>query len=307
MRDLAPGLMLTLLFCHGMPAQTEPLPMTVRGIEISLPLFSIFALPGEPLSLGFQQPDGKGIALTLDERPAGQRLSGEWRLQAPQKTGLYALRLSHTPSGRETRLNLLVMVPASRVQDGHLNGYRVDKYPQPKVGHPALYQPPRGFIEATPGNHRLQLSPHFNLEQFLCKQEGGYPRYLALQESLLALLERLVPVVQEAGFPVKTLSPISGYRTPYYNRLIGNVPNSRHVFGDAYDWYVDTDGDGRMDDINGDGKLDGGDSRALFNLIDSYLARPTNAFFIGGLGRYKPSASHGGFVHVDTRGYRARW
>ena len=28
---------------------------------------------------------------------------------------------------------------------------------------------------------------------------------------------------------------------------------------------------------------------------------------IGGIGIYKPTGAHSGFVHLDTRGYRARW
>lgn len=308
-----PALGLFLGFIIGLVEHTwaqpvkQALPLSVRGIDINLPLFSLFALPGEEIRLGFYQTGTDGITLTLDERSRGTVSADEWRVRAPRTPGLYALRVAHAASGRETRLNLLVMVPAARVSDGHLNAYRIDSYPEPRARHAALYQPPAGFIEVTPALRRLQLSPHFQLEQFLCKQKSGFPKYLALQERLLILLEKLVPVIQQAGFAVKTLSPISGYRTPYYNRMIGNVPNSRHVFGDAYDWYVDADGNGRMDDINGDGKLDGGDSRALFKLVDSFLARPASAIFVGGLGRYKPTASHGGFVHTDTRGYRARW
>jgi hypothetical protein len=311
LKNIALGLLLAILACTAPRGWAQDvkqtLPLSVRGIDINLRLFSLFALPGEELSLGFYQTGTDGIALTLDERNVGTASADVWRFQAPTKTGLYALRAVHAASGRETRLNLLVMIPASRVKNNHLNSYRIDSYPKPRAKHSALYQPPGGFIEVTPALQRLQLSPHFQLRQFLCKQEAGFPKYLVMQERLLALLEQLVPVIREAGFPIKTLAPISGYRTPYYNRLIGNVPNSRHVFGDAYDWYVDTDGNGRMDDINGDGKLDGKDSRALFNLVDGFLARPASSIFVGGLGRYRPTASHGGFVHTDTRGYRARW
>ena len=47
---------------------------------------------------------------------------------------------------------------------------------------------------------------------------------------------------------------MSGYRTPFYNRSIGNQTRfSRHVYGDAADIYADDDGDGKMDDLDGDG------------------------------------------------------
>jgi hypothetical protein len=41
------------------------------------------------------------------------------------------------------------------------------------------------------------------------------------------------------GHNVDGLTIMSGYRTPFYNRAIGNVPNSRHVFGGAADFYID--------------------------------------------------------------------
>jgi uncharacterized protein YcbK (DUF882 family) len=28
---------------------------------------------------------------------------------------------------------------------------------------------------------------------------------------------------------------------------------------------------------------------------------------VGGIGIYSPTGAHSGFVHIDTRGYRARW
>ena len=35
------------------------------------------------------------------------------------------------------------------------------------------------------------------------------------------------------------------------------------MYGDAADVYIDVDGDGWMDDINGDGRVDTGDARFL--------------------------------------------
>ena len=48
-----------------------------------------------------------------------------------------------------------------------------------------------------------------------------------------------------AGIDASTFRILSGYRTPFYNRSIGNETHySRHVYGDAADIYVDEDGDG---------------------------------------------------------------
>jgi hypothetical protein len=156
-------------------------------------------------------------------------------------------------------------------------------------------------------NVDVRLSPHFTLRQFLCKQESDYPKYVVLRESLLLLLEGLVGSLEDSGYAVETLGVISGYRTPWYNKSIGNVSNSRHVYGDAFDFFVDVDGDGKMDDLNGNGRHDRADVDLLAGLVDDFMGRPENASLMGGLGRYYKTSRHGGFVHVDTRGFAARW
>ena len=121
------------------------------------------------------------------------------------------------------------------------------------------------------------------------------------------LLEGLLEAVRQAGYPADTFGVISAYRTPYYNELIGNVPNSRHVYGDAMDLFVDVDGDGRMDDLNGDGERNAADVDLLFEIVQGYKQLPGARLLVGGVGRYYGTIRHGGFVHVDARGFRARW
>jgi uncharacterized protein YcbK (DUF882 family) len=93
---------------------------------------------------------------------------------------------------------------------------------------------------------------------------------------------------------------MSGYRTPAYNRALGNVLYSRHTFGSAADIFVDANHDGRMDDLNGDGRSDAGDAEVLYRLFEE----PQST---GGLGKYRETRAHGPFVHVDVRDRRARW
>jgi len=197
--------------------------------------------------------------------------------------------------------------PASDIVGGYLNGYRIGDPPPGNNKHPQLYVEPPSFIEVTPGNINQQASPHFALGQFLCKQEAEFPKYIVLQERILVLLEGLIGAVQEAGYPVETFGVISGYRTPYYNKRIGNVPNSRHIYGDAMDFYIDLDKDGRMDDLNGDGQQNRADVDILYEVVNAFKRLPENAHLRGGVGRYYKTSNHGGFIHVDTRGYRARW
>ncbi len=71
----------------------------------------------------------------------------------------------------------------------------------------------------------------------------------------------------------------SWYRPPDINRQVGGASNSRHIVGDAIDFYVDG--------LSGD---------QIYWALDPWWP--------GGLGRYRrfPSLSH-----LDARGYRARW
>jgi len=198
-------------------------------------------------------------------------------------------------------------IHASEVVDGYLNGYRIGAAPPANNKHPGHYGAPRTFYEVTPKNVNTPVSAHFNLGQFLCKQESDFPKYLVLQQPLLELLEGLVTAVQEAGYPIETFGVISGYRTPAYNKSIGNVANSRHIYGDAMDFFIDMDGDGRMDDLNGDGKQNREDVDILYTIVTNYKRQPENSSLLGGVGRYYQASHHGGFIHVDTRGYSARW
>jgi hypothetical protein len=77
------------------------------------------------------------------------------------------------------------------------------------------------------------------------------------------------------------------------------------MYGDAMDVYVDNDGDKGMDDLNGDGRVDVNDARVLANAAQNVEREHPN--LIGGIGVYAPTGAHRGFVHIDTRGYRARW
>jgi len=62
-----------------------------------------------------------------------------------------------------------------------------------------------------------------------------------------------------------------------------------------------------MDDLNKDGKIDYRDAVVLYDIIDDMYGKPLYRNFVGGLARYKKTAAHGPFVHVDVRGFHARW
>jgi len=164
-----------------------------------------------------------------------------------------------------------------------------------------------GFVEVTKKNKDLFITPHFQLKQFLCKQTSNWPKYVVLNPILLLKLEHIVTTLNKRGLDASTLFVMSGYRTPYYNKAIGNVKYSRHIYGDAADIYVDENLDGVFDDLDKDGKGSMADAMLIHEIINNFEADPENEHFVGGMGKYNKNSAHTYFIHIDTRGYKARW
>jgi hypothetical protein len=270
-------------------------------------LMSTFVLPGEELAIeAVFAAERSELEATSEEGRLVREAPSRWRWTAPAEPGVHCIRVRDPEGGEETCLNAFVMVPYAGEEE--INGYRIGKYQEvPLDGRPA-YERPRGLVEVTRENLGTWVTPHFRLAQFVCKQESGYPKYVVLRERLLLELETVLEQLRQRGVEADTLYVMSGYRTPYYNLAIGNrTTYSRHTYGDAADVYVDRDGDGRMDDIDGDGEVDVGDARFLQGMIEELTTESWFAPFVGGLGLYPPNPAFGPMVHVDTRGFRARW
>jgi len=295
------------LFLSSAGSLASSIVLSIDGYTLPYKVFSLFKGPGQLVRLELLGSEFDQKQLYLNGTAHGRREGSSWVLSAPLQPGLYTLQLNHTRSAERKRINLFVGHSSSEISDGYLNGYRIGAAPQPNPRYPLRYAKPEYVFEVTAKNIDTRLSPHFTLRQFVCKQASDYPKYVVLQSSILVLLEGLLAEVQASGFPIDTFGVISGYRTPYYNKRIGNVPTSRHVYGDAFDFFVDADGDGLMDDLNRDGVRNRADVDWLFSFIEDFSQRSENALLTGGIGRYYSASHHGGFLHVDTRGYRARW
>ena len=80
------------------------------------------------------------------------------------------------------------------------------------------------------------------------------------------------------------------------------------MWGGAADIFIDENPkDDMMDDLNKDGKINWRDAEIIYEIIDEMYGKSFFMPFVGGLGRYKKTPSHGPFVHIDVRGFRARW
>jgi hypothetical protein len=118
-----------------------------------------------------------------------------------------------------------------------------------------------------------QISKNFRLSEF----RPGEHSYDLIRISPM-LVNILEDIRKRAGD--QPLHVTSGYRPPAYNRKVGGVSNSAHIDGLAADIYSDYIS---VDD--------------LYEICDAVIGDR------GGVGYYQPQ----GFIHVDLRGYRARW
>lgn len=270
-------------------------------------IMAVTVMPNAPVRLAVERQITGGEYEVEAPEEAALSVSGrQWHLSTPDEPGHYPVTVTNTATGDSIRIQVFVLTPWDH--DGQrLNGYRIGRYEQRALSGRDVYEPPSGFIEVTDENEDVRVSPNFRLEQFLCKQTDVTPQYALVRPRLLRRLETVLTELNERGHDVGTLHVMSGYRTPYYNRAIGNTTEySRHLYGDAADIFVDESGNERMDDLNGDGRVDQDDAQYLASVIRD-VPTPGDDRFNGGLGVYGPAPHRGPFVHVDLRGQHARW
>lgn len=225
----------------------------------------------------------------------------------PEEPGIWSVLLRVRDAIRPVPgLQVVTLVPASELKSGRIGAYRLGSWPN----QTGAYAPPRGFVRVTPENMDTRVSEHIRLRDFLTKgQEGVWPKYVAISPRALDKVELTIQALERRGHPVEEVFVVSGFRTPWYNETGGDTSGrgalSRHMYGDALDFAVDNDGDGRMDDLNGDGRVTVADARVIAEAAEEVERNYPS--LIGGIGIYAPTGAHSGFVHLDTRGYRARW
>ncbi len=228
------------------------------------------------------------------------------------------------PAHAKAGASVILLTPFPEKIDGRIGAYVLGSWPNERgaekevapsaaeayAARRAAYAVPSGFVKVTRETAATRVSEHFRLGDFLTKDQSGvWPKYLVLDLNLVDKLELMIEALREGGHPVKGLHVMSGFRTPKYNaREVGPGSRSavsRHLYGDSADVYPDDDGDGRMDDLDGDGCVDLADARIVAAAADSVEKEYPE--LAGGVGIYPATAAHGPMVHVDSRGTRARW
>ena len=124
---------------------------------------------------------------------------------------------------------------------------------------------------------RLQLTPHFAIEEFDC-HDGVHVPDAALEPLKFLCREVLEPL--RSAFGAVTIQ--SGYRTPHENGMVGGAPDSRHL-------YDKTPATPAVDFTCAQGN-----TKAWY----AWLLQRIHA---GGIGFYMDH------VHVDLRSVQARW
>jgi uncharacterized protein YcbK (DUF882 family) len=197
---------------------------------------------------------------------------------------------------------------------GRIGAYRIGNWSAERGAPRSLaYKLPEGFIEVTAENQHTQVSEHFQLRDFLTKDQAQvWPKYLVLRESLIDKLELLIAELEAEGLVGYEMVVMSGFRTPQYNAqgvgAGGRASESRHQFGDAADVYLRRATPGARDwmpDITGDGRSDTKDALRVARAAERVEAR--HPALVGGIGVYPATSAHGPFVHIDVRGDAARW
>jgi hypothetical protein len=206
--------------------------------------------------------------------------------------------------------SFITLLPWREKRGAYIGGYHVGWWPGERRIMPANYENPVGFVEVTPQNAEMRLSEHFRLRDFVTHdQRDVWPKYVVLREALLDKLELVLSELEKQGIPARHAAVLSGFRSPQYNaRGVndgGMARASRHQFGDAADLIIDDDRNGRMDDLNGDGRLDLRDTDMILRAVERVERRYPE--LVGGLGLYHAMGPSGPFAHIDVRGSKARW
>lgn len=317
--------------------------LEVNGQEISPLVPTLFLLPGDPLIIQVQkemsQPAGNKSNSRLEPDDWSVLFNGQpmkfdgynrFTGTVPQDPGFYPLKFINQPPSNQGSASfnfnqgslrekvvpaflVIVLHPFSKIKNGFLDQYSMGFYPNPEDAPEKIipksarsfYLPPKGFIEVTASNREVFISQNYRLQDFICHLNVPFPQFIALSPALLLKLEWLtLSLKQFTQNPEARLTILSGFRPPRYNQSVFGAVWSRHIYGDAADIILDlSPKDNQMDDLNQDGRIDREDILILYKLIeeiDLVNGLP------GGVGIFS-RGKNGPSLHIDTRGYKARW
>lgn len=307
-RHRASDVLLLLVGWLGLATSARALPpdISANGVAIEAATTAAFVLPGQAVTITFvPRTLDETLTLTSDDGSivsmGDSAGTGKWLFQPGTELAELTLRTAR----HRTLLRVFRLTPFDASTQTRLRGHPIGHYPAPSgPGN----RPPRGLLTVNTALLEEPVSTHFTLGQFVTgaasTDDGGErTQVLLLSTALLETLEHLLQTLRQQRWQGKTLKILSGYRTPLHNAAVGGAAYSRHIYGDGVDLIADADGDGAMDDLNGDGN---GDREDVEWLIAQFMRRAIPAT-MGGAGSYETGGPAGAFLHLDTRGTPADW
>ena len=140
------------------------------------------------------------------------------------------------------------------------------------------------------GRNRLRqvVCRDFRYRSSLFRKDGRL--YVGIDPDILHKAVELQENLRAKGYNPDAIRITSGHRTPLHNRIVGGARASRHQRGDALDL--------RIGDVDRSGWADRRDKQIVLRILDGRIIGSR-----GGLGLYPGTQT----VHMDLRGYRARW
>lgn len=276
-------------------------------------------------TIHFTLPGGR-MSLTSD---------GKYRLKAPSRSGNPEFRLTvarevrpegskAAPAQQVFHVTLLVRARFNRSGNGLIGNYPVGIYPNEKgrqvspfvERYRGLYTPPPTFIYSTPQVENLHISEHYTLGEFVPPMDRGKRCYVALSPRLPEMLEAALAQLQPelgSGPNPRPLMVLSGFLSPNHLKQLESKgvelsPFSRYQYGDAAAVIWDGDGDGAMDDLNHDRRINLADAQALADRL-AQVQKTIGKF--GGIGAVAepqlPFLPKTPYVDLDMRGVASRW
>lgn len=137
------------------------------------------------------------------------------------------------------------------------------------------------------------------IKSFLCRDryyaankedlDANAPQFWLVDDSLLYMILDFMQSLEEKGYDKFAFYVREGHRHPQNNLDRRGASRSLHIFGKAADLVIQ--------DINQDGLVTQRDKQIGLEILEDLVGDR------GGVGLYPGTST----IHIDTRGYRARW
>lgn len=199
-----------------------------------------------------------------------------------------------TRKGVEEVLNQLEKINFGDLPDEYRSYTWCDSAPfRPRLQKKAWYEvkkeDPLRFVVG-----RIRVRDFLSKDKYYPKVSEGLSieesQYLCLDKRLLYKILELKQALESKGWNPEGFRVLRGHRNPKHNIEIGGKSRSRHIFGEAVDI--------KIEDLDGDGSFSEEEKQFVFELLDRKIIGNS-----GGVGKYPGTQ----VIHMDVRGFRARW